>query len=172
MSSKLCVQYGDRSFWTYDILHDIFLKYLIDAAAAYDPGGSSWLAAEIESWRFAACIIDVGIALDEDWSAEQRQTLCKLIDDACKDLASRTSIPPREILQWPVHPDPEMRIKPRGGEDVPIAAPIRFGHALRQLLAGQLPDPVPGTDWYIGLEASFEPIPIRSSTWVALDLAE
>src|SRR5215813_3122397 len=104
VSQTKFLRYGESGFWAYDVAHDVFLKYLIDAAVAREQTDSEWLSRTISDWR-VACIQDFALDLDTGWSAEQTQTFLGLADEACARIEERESIPANEIVSWKVLDD-------------------------------------------------------------------
>lgn len=157
MSKKKYVEYAARGFWAYDVGPGVFLKHLIDAGEASDEVGMGWLSAAISSWRAAAGIPDIGLTLNADWLAGQRQTFVALVEDACARLAKRESIPAEEIVAWPILDD--LRIFPRGASEVDTAPVIELGRAFIDLVSGELPEPPDGKIWIYGTKTVREVYP-------------
>ena len=136
MSQTLSVTYGDRGFWAYDFAVGVFLKYLIDAAQASGEANTPWLSEGVASWRVWAVVSDYGLTLDGRWSAEQRKTFIALAEQARATLATKDSIPAKEITSWPFVDD--LRIFPRGANEVFTEPVIELGRAIVALLNGEL----------------------------------
>lgn len=149
----------------YDVLHDIFLKYLIDEAQAFDVGGvhsrvePSWLAAEIECWRGCAAIPDIAASFDEGWSDDQRRLVAALAERACATLIQRPFISAAEMRSWNVL-DGIAGIEPRGEENVPTAPVAEVGRAVIALLRGEQIEPPASGDWYYTISGRV-PVPRR-----------
>ena len=75
-------------------------EYLIDEAEASEQANAPWLSQAVSNWRVQAAITEFGLTLEENWSSAQRQTFTELAEAACKKLASRESIPAKEIASW------------------------------------------------------------------------
>jgi hypothetical protein len=148
LSKTKFVQFGNQGLWAYDVALGIYLKYLIDAAETSDQIRELWLSRTVSSWREVACIQGYGLTLDADWSVLQRQTFLALAGEACSALASRVSIPAEEIVSWPLLD--EMPIHPRGATEVLTAPVIELGHAIIELVSGQLPQAPDGRMWFYG----------------------
>ena len=86
------VAYQGHGFWAYDVALGIFLKYLINVAEESSEAAHTWLSGRVSSWRVIACIHDIGLTLEADWSAVQRQMFVALAEEACARLATRDSI--------------------------------------------------------------------------------
>lgn len=156
MSKTKFVEYGDlnrpldvlpHGFWAYDVALDIFLKHLIDAAEASEQADTPWLSDAISSWRYA-CVPDYGLALDANWSAQQRRTFLALAEDACARIAARASIPAEEIVSWEILED--VYLYTRGQVEVLTAPIIELGRAIIALVSGELPEAPQGEIWLYG----------------------
>ena len=151
MSKTKIVAYGHGnqapSFWAYDVSLDIFLKHLIDAAAASEQADTAWLSSAISAWR-VACVPDYGLTLEANWSPAQRQTFLALAEEACARLAARESIPDEEIVSWPILDD--IRIFTRGATEVFTAPIVELGRAIIALVSGQLQEAPEGQIWLYG----------------------
>jgi hypothetical protein len=148
VSQKQFVQNASQGFWAYDVALGVFLKHLVDAAEASDQADLPWLSNAVPSWRTVACISDYGLTLDEDWSAAQQRTFIALAEEACERLASRESIPAKEIVAWLLLDD--LRIFPRGATEVYTEPVVELGRAVIALISGTLPEPPIGTVWFYG----------------------
>jgi hypothetical protein len=148
MSQTISVRWADRGFWAYDVAVDVFLKYLIDAAQASGDANTPWLSEAVSSWRVWAVVPDFGVTLDGRWSAEHRKTFIALAEEVCTALAATDSIPAREIASWTFVD--ELRIHPRGAEEVLTAPVIELGRAIIALLCGELPEAPKGEAWFFG----------------------
>jgi hypothetical protein len=95
VSQTKFIAYGEQGFWAYDVAHNIFLKCLIDAAEASSESNADWLSTAISSWR-TACIPDIGLRLNANWTTSQKQMFVELAGEACAKLAARESIPAEE----------------------------------------------------------------------------
>jgi hypothetical protein len=126
----------------------VFLKHLIDAAQASGEANTPWLSEGVASWRVWAVVSDYGLTLDGRWSAEQRKTFTALAEEACAALATRDSIPEKEITSWSFVDD--LRIHPRGANEVLTAPVIELGRAIIALLSGELPEAPKGEAWFFG----------------------
>jgi hypothetical protein len=149
LSKTQSVTYADRGFWAYDVAVGVFVKHLIDAALTSGEANTKWLSEAVSSWRVWAAIPDFGFTLDENWSAEQQKTFIALAEEACATLASRDSIPAEEIVSWPFVDD--LRMHPRGAEEVHTAPVVELGRAIIALVRDELPDPPKGEAWIFGL---------------------
>ena len=156
MSRTQFVEYADQGFWAYDVALGVFLKHLIDSAAATDQARSPWLSGAISNWRRVACISDIGLTLDPPWSEEQRQTFIALAEDACSTLAARAWIPAEEIVAWPLLED--LHIFTRGESEVLTAPVVELGRAIIALVSGNLPEAPLGQDWLYGTPAGRQTI--------------
>jgi hypothetical protein len=148
VSQTQSVTYVDRGFWAYDVALGIFLKHLIDAALSSGEASTLWLSEGVASWRVWAVVSDFRLTLDGRWSAEQRKTFIALAEEACAVLATRDSIPAEEITSWPFVDD--LRIHPRGANEVFTAPVIELGRAIIALLCGELPEAPQGEAWFFG----------------------
>ena len=146
MSWKKHVNFAGRGFWVYEVALGVFLKYLIDAAEACDQAKTPWLTERISDWRVSACIGDLALSLDDEWSAAQRGTFIALAEEACSMLSKRASIPAEEMMAWRVL-DGE-GISTRGETEVPTAPVIELGRALISLVSGEFPEE-PDGHWFI-----------------------
>jgi hypothetical protein len=160
LSKTKTVHYMGRSFWVYDVALGVFLKYLIDAAEASDQANASWLSALIPSWRQTACIGDIGLTLDADWTAEQRRFFTALAEEACVAIEERVSIPAEEMLAWHVLDDEG--IFPRGAKEVFTAPIVELGRAVIALISGTLPEAPRGKAWLFGVDSGREELSLRS----------
>jgi hypothetical protein len=106
------------------------------------------LADAISSWRVQAVVTEYGFTLDEKWTSSQRQTFIKLAEQACKKLASRESIPAKEIISWPMVDD--LRIFPRGQKEVFTGPVIELGRAIIAIVSGELPESPEDEAWFYG----------------------
>lgn len=153
MSRTLYVDFRGRGFWAFDVVSGIFLKHLVDVASQrIAVQGESWLVEAVERWRFNAVISDCGLFLDDNWSAEQVQSVRELATAACDLLSSRTEISAEEMLSWPLLDG--KGVFPRSLASVASESAIRFGRAVIQLLDGSLPEAPSGTWWFFGTEDS------------------
>ena len=150
MSKTQFVEYATHGFWAYDVALGIFLKHLVDAAEASDQADVPWLSNATSWWRTVACISDYGLTLDEGWSAAQQRTFIALAEEACERLASRESIPEKEIVAWPLLDD--LHIFTRGATEVSTGPIVELGRAVIALISGTLPEPPPGTNWLYGTD--------------------
>jgi hypothetical protein len=132
----------------YDVAAGVFLKYLIDETEASEQANETWLSDAVSHWRVQAAITESGLTLEEHWSSVQRQIFVKLAEAACKKLATRESIPAKEIANWPL--TDELRIFPRSATEVLTAPIIELGHAIIALVSGNLPRPSKGEAWFYG----------------------
>jgi hypothetical protein len=146
VSKTKYVSYGDRGFWAYDVILNVFLKHLIDAAQVIDQADSEWLSSATMDWLTVASIPDIGLSLEGPWLEAQRQSFVAITEAACAKLAERTSIPATEIISWPLLED--MRIFPRGATEVPTAPIVELAHAIIALVSGTLPEAPSGTAWF------------------------
>jgi hypothetical protein len=148
MTATKWIEFENHSFWAYDVAAGIFLKHLIDEAEVSGQAQTSWLSEAVSSWRVQAAITELGLTLDEKWSATQRQTFINLAEQACKKLATRESIPAEEIVSWPLVD--KLRIFPRGAKEVLTAPVIELGRAIIALVSGGLPESPQGEAWFYG----------------------
>jgi len=148
VSQKQPVTYTDRGFWAYDVAVGVFLKYLIDAAQASEQAKTPWLSDAVSSRRVWAVILDFGLTLDANWSAEQQKKFIALAEEACAALATRDSIPAEEIVSWPFVDD--LRIYPRGAKEVLTAPVVELGRAIIGLVCDELPEAPEGEAWIFG----------------------
>ena len=147
MSQTLSVHFRDTSFWAYDVVSSVFLKFLIDAANGQITGDSDhWLAEPIEQWRVNAVISDFGFFLDDSWSQSQIDVVIDLCRKAAGAIRSRESIPAMEIESWPMVDD--QRIFTRGHDPVLSEPVAQFGEAVIALLENTLPKP-PEDHWWL-----------------------
>ena len=100
MSATKGIHFEGRFFWAYDVAAGVFLKYLIDEAEASEQADEPWLSEAVSHWRVQAAITEFGLTLEDQWSSTQRQIFIKLAEAACKKLATRESIPAKEIASW------------------------------------------------------------------------
>ena len=161
LSKTTSVTYADRGFWAYDVALGVFLKHLIDAARASREANTAWLSGAVSSWRACAVVSDFGLTLEPHWSSEQRKIFTALAEEACAALAARDSIPAEEIAAWPILDD--LRIDPRGAEEVRTAPVVQLGRAIIALLHGGLPEPPPGEAWIYGTPDGRSTIKMHSS---------
>jgi hypothetical protein len=162
MSRTIAVTYSDRGFWAYDVALDVFLKYLIDAAEACAEANTPWLSEAVSDWRVLVMVGAVhGLTLDENWSAEQRKTFIALAEKACTALATRDSIPAKEIVSWPFADN--HRIDPRGAKEVFTAPVVELGRAITALLCSELPEAPEGEAWYFGTPTGRSTIQMNTS---------
>jgi len=161
VSKTQSVTYAEHGFWAYDVAVGIFLKHLIDAAQASGEASTAWLSQAVASWRVWAVVSDYGVALDRRWSAEQRKTFIALAEEACTALATRDSIPAKEITSWPFVDD--LRIHPRGANEVFTAPVIELGRAIIALLCGELPEAPKGEAWLFGTPTGRSTIQVNPS---------
>jgi hypothetical protein len=147
VSQAKFIAYGEQGFWAYDVAHNIFLKCLIDAAEASSESNADWLSTAISSWR-TACIPDIGLRLNANWTTSQKQIFVGLAGEACAKLAARESIPAEEIVSWPILDD--LRIHTRGAEAIFTAVIVELGHAVIALMLGNFPDAPEDQIWLYG----------------------
>jgi hypothetical protein len=154
MSKSKFIHVGDAGcIHVFDVLHDIFVKYLIDAAEEFDGGEkpahahSAWLAAEVESWRVCAAICDMSVSFDDGWSEDQRGLVSGLAERACAELTQRFFISAAEMRRWNVL-EGVVGIEPRGEQDVPAASVVEVGRAVITLLRGGKIEPPAEGDWF------------------------
>jgi hypothetical protein len=147
VSKTKFVRYANRGVWAYDVAHDVFLKHLIDVADASDQATTPWLSAAISSWR-VACVPDLGLTLDADWSATQQQAFIALAEEACARLEERVAIPAEEVVTWSVLDD--LRLYTRGETEVLTAPVAELGRAIIALVSGELPEAPDGKIWLYG----------------------
>jgi hypothetical protein len=159
VSQTKYVHYIDRGFYAYDVGLGIFLKYLIDAAEASDQAKAPWLIALVSSWRVTACVGDIGLTLDGDWTPEQIQTFVALSEEACIAIRQRASIPAQEIVDWRVLEG--VGIFPRGAKHVPTAPVVELGHAVIALVSGKLPEAPKGKSWLYGAPSGREELTLH-----------
>jgi hypothetical protein len=160
VSKTKYVDYADHGFWAYDVALSIFLKYLVDAAVATYEAETGWLSTSITNWRGVASIPDIGLTLDADWSAAQRQTFIDLAEDACASLAKRESILAEEIVAWPLLDD--LRIYPRGATEVFTGPVVELGRAVIALVSKTLPEAPQGRAWLYGTDTGRQTLGTRS----------
>ena len=108
----------------------------------------TWLSSAVSSWRVLACIQDLGLDLDADWLAAQRQAFVALAREACARLATRDSIPAEEIVGWRLLEGEH--ILPRGAKEVLTAPVAELGWAIIALLSGELPESPKRLAWFYG----------------------
>jgi hypothetical protein len=155
MSKTLFVHWRDDGFWAYDVVSAVFLKHLIDGATSYlEDHDEPWLRDAIPRWRFTAVCGDLGLFLDESWSAEQLAVFTRLARQACEALSKRDKIPADEIESWQMIDGDDGRCFARGEPFVTTASAIRLGEAIIKLMHGALPEPPPGTWWFFATEES------------------
>ena len=147
MSKTKLITYGDKGFWAYDVALNIFLKHLIDTGEASHESNTDWLRGSIAAWR-VACVPDLGLTLDTNWTAAQKKTLITLAEEACTKLATRESISAEEIISWPILED--IRIFPRGAKQVFTTPIVELGRAIIALISGELQDAPKGQIWLYG----------------------
>jgi hypothetical protein len=148
MTATKGIEFEGRFFWAYDVAAGVFLKFLIDEAESSEQADEPWLSKAVSSWRVQAAITEFGLSLEEDWSSKQRQTFMELAEAACKKLATRESIPAKEIASWPM--TDELRIFPRGATEVLTAPIVELGRAVIALVAGNLAPSPKGEAWFYG----------------------
>jgi hypothetical protein len=151
MTATKRIGFGTRFLWAYDVAAGVFLKHLIDAAEASGQTNAPWLARAVSDWRVQAAITECGLTLDENWSNTQRLMFIRLAEAACKELATRASIPAEEIVDWPLGERGELRIFPRGAREVLTEPVIELGRAIIALVSGELPQSPQGEAWFYGL---------------------
>jgi hypothetical protein len=161
MTKSQCIEFEGRLFWAYDVVAGVFLKYLIDEAERSEDANEPWLSAAISQWRVQASIAEYGFTLEEQWSSAQKQTFLKLAEGACNKLTSRESIPAQEVASWPLVD--ELRIFPRGSEEMLTAPVVELGHAVIALVSGKLPHPPEGEAWYFGPWIGSKTIQMRNA---------
>ena len=148
MTATKAISFEGRFFWAYDVSAGVFLKHLIDEAAASEHADEPWLSEAVSSWRVQAAITELGLTLEEGWSSDQRQIFINLAEEACKKLANRESIPSEEVANWLL--GDELRIFPRTAKEVLTAPVIELGYAIIALVSGNLPRPREGEAWFYG----------------------
>jgi hypothetical protein len=163
MTATKGIGFEGRFFWAYDVAAGVFLKHLIDEAQTSEHADESWLSNAVSSWRVQAAITESGFTLEKDWSSEQRQIFIKLAEQACKKLATRESIPASEIANWPLVD--ELRIFPRSKTEVLTAPVIELGHAIIELVSGNLPRPLKGEAWFYGTPTGRSTIRMTGDDW-------
>jgi hypothetical protein len=144
------VNYGDQWFWAYDVSLGVFLKYLIDVAQRSPQANEPWLSELVRGWRLSACITDVGLYLENDWTPEQRRCFVEWAYESCNLIGQRSAIPAAEMLAWRVLDDEG--IFPRSTTEVPTAPIVELGKAIIRLISGDRPGPI-GKDWIYGWES-------------------
>jgi hypothetical protein len=148
MTKEKGVRFGDRFFWAFDVAAGVFLKHLIDEAAASEGADAPWLSEAVSRWRPQAVVTEFGLTLEEEWSSSQRQTFIELAERACGKLAMRESIPEEEIVNWKLVDN--LRIDTRGAKEVLTAPVIELGRAIIAIVSGNLPPSPEGGAWYYG----------------------
>ncbi len=162
MASALYVDFRGDGFWAYDVVNGILLKHLVDVAELHlAQHYEDWLALAVEQWKFNAVIADCGLYLEDDWSAEQIQTLKKLISVACSELEQEDEISAGEMESWQLLNG--AGVFSRGLPAVRTSDAVRLGRALVQLLDGVLPEAPPGTWWFFATEGDAETLAKRKS---------
>jgi len=151
MSKTLDVGFRGQGFWAFDVVSGIFLKHLIDAAEPriadqHEP----CLAEAVGHWRFNAICADCGLFLDENWSAEQVQSVRELATSACALLSMRREISAEEKSSWSLLDG--KGVFPRGYASIMTESAIQLGRAIIQLLDVSLPEAPRGTWWFFGTE--------------------
>ena len=145
VSATQYVRYGDRGFWTYDIILGVFLKYLIDVVEATGFSRTSFLDETVRHWRLAP-IANFRLHLEKSWTALQRQNVIDFAKEACARLATRESIPMQEILGWPFFDG--LHLFHRGLKEVRTGPVIELGGAFIDLLSDTLPEAPKGEAWF------------------------
>jgi hypothetical protein len=97
-----------------------------------------------------AFVSDRDLFVDDNWSAEQVQSVRELATAACDLLSNRSEISAEEMSSWP-RLDAN-GVFPRGLPSVAAESAIRLGRAIIQLLDGSLPQAPSETWWYFGTE--------------------
>jgi len=159
MTATKGISFEGRFFWAYDVAAGVFLKHLIDEADASEHADEPWLSKAVSSWRVQAAITEFGLTLEEEWSSTQRQIFIKLAEGACKKLATRESIPAKEVANWPLVD--ELGIFPRSATEILTAPVIELGHAIIALMSGSLPRPPNGEAWFYGTPTGRSTIRMR-----------
>lgn len=147
MSGNVTVWFRGRMFWAKSYGLSIVIAATVEAADRR--GDLAWLDETIESWRVQACVRDLGMTLDDDWSPEQVGVVASLVDEAGRWLAGRGSLPAAELNGW--HLSDELTVDGGGfTQAVDVAGPVEVATAVRDLLLGTLPpDPDDGW-WFVG----------------------
>ena len=159
MSKTKYIEYRGRGFWVYDVALGVFLKYLIETAEATEEASEPWLSDLASSWRVAACVADIGLVLDDNWSSERQQTFIVLAEQACATIGKRTTIPAEEMIAWRVLESEG--VFPRGETEVLTAPVVELGHALIALITGDLPDAPKGKSWLYGTPSGRQELTLR-----------
>ena len=147
MSKSKFIRVGkEEGLHVYDVLHDVFLKYLIDAANRSPHAQQIWLAEELRSWRVCATIGDIAASFDDGWSGAQRQIVAELATQACDTLAERPSISAEEMRGWNVLNG--AGIETRGEIEIPTAPVVEVGRAVTALLRNEEIEQPPGGTWF------------------------
>ena len=152
MSQTCFVRYRDRGFWAYDVALKIFLKHLIDVSQFRCVGADCvWLGEAVRSWRVSTILAsDLGLTIDidETWSTNEVSTFIELVEEACRRLADRDSIPAEEIKSWDILDG--HGVFQRRATDGLTAPIVELGRAIIALVNETLPEPPTGTLWFFG----------------------
>src|SRR2546430_13583559 len=149
MSQTQLIKYGEQGFWGYDVAVGVFLKHLIDhATKQIEQPNSSWLRQCLADWRASAVISDYTLSLDADWTADQRQIIQFLIQEACATLETVETISAEEAASWKILGD--HGVFARGATQIRTAPVAEMGRAIGLLLDGTLPKTPQGTWWFYG----------------------
>jgi len=147
MSATTTIEYGDRSFWSYDLARSVLLAEVIMAArGTTGPEPDRWADGVLDDLAACAQISDFALAIDPAWGRQRLRTFTGWLEQANRSLGTRAAVGPEEAAHWPLE-----HIEWRGADAVPTASVISLGSAVIQLIRGTLLAEPPGKVWCYGL---------------------
>jgi hypothetical protein len=154
------VEFGGRSFWTYDVSLSIMLVETIwvgeELPADHCP---EWLSEALDQFRVLAVVADLGFSIDLNWPAESVGLLRSLLVEASHRLAARRTLTAEEVATWNVLDGRTIDL--RGAEIVDMYEVVELTEATIELIGGTFPEPPPGTLWMYGFPGGRSTVPRR-----------
>lgn len=156
MSKTTPVGLHGREMWAYDAGLSLVLAEVVhcveERPAERRP---SWWPAVVGELRVHAAVSDLYFDLDLGLTADAREELARLLDEAAARLLDRRVVTAEEAAGW--------KVLFRGREPVDTAPIAELADALADLIRGTLPPSPPGTWWYYGEPGGRRTIPMQES---------
>ena len=160
MSRSHYVRFRDDGFWVYDVPSSVFLKFLIDAACVrLTFGGDEWLNEAIQHWRVSAAIPEMSRYANDEWTAQQIETVIKLTRGAIEAITFHGDFLAAEVESWTILDD--VAICTRGHDPIAWEPIARIGNAFISLLQNAMPKPPKNHRWFYTLDETVDTIAMR-----------
>jgi hypothetical protein len=160
VSGTVYIGFRDRGVWATSTGLAVLLGAMVGCVEKRSDAG--WLEPVGASWRVQACIRDLGMTLEPDWTFGEVQGVVDVIDEAVSWLMAKGTLEPDELNNWIVLDGMHVDNGRTFTQPLPVGGVVDIAQAVKGLLTGTLPEDPEGGWWFVGTDAGPTVMPRRN----------